>query len=160
MAQRVGASERALLLRLLQEGYGTGAWHGPTLKGAVRGLRAAQAFRRPKPGRHNIQEVVVHAAFWKYAVRRRLVGVDDPFPLPGRNWFPSGRPGDAAWHAALALLESEHRALRDAVATMGAPGGRTPRRHAAGRFRLVLGITCHDVYHAGQIQLLRRLAAG
>jgi hypothetical protein len=154
---RVSAGERALLLRLLQEGYGARAWHGATLGAAVRGIAAADAFRRPSAGRHNIHEIVVHAAYWKYVVRRRLVGADEGFPLPGRDWFPSPTPGERAWRAARTLLQAEHRALHDAIARMGTPGGRRPRHPEAGRFRLVLGIACHDVYHAGQVRLVRKL---
>lgn len=63
-----------LLLRLLDEGFDHKAWHGPNLRGTLRGMSAADAARRPAPDRHNIWEVAVHAAYWKYAVRRRVTG--------------------------------------------------------------------------------------
>lgn len=56
-----------LLLRLLDESYEKSAWQGPNLKGSLRGVHAAQAAWRPAPGRHNVWELVVHAAYWKYA---------------------------------------------------------------------------------------------
>ena len=65
----------SVLLSLLDEAFDRKAWHGTTLLGSIRGLDAAAAARRPAPGRHNIWEIVVHAAYWKYAVARRIVGV-------------------------------------------------------------------------------------
>ncbi len=62
------------LLDLLDEAYNRVAWHGPNLRGSIRGVTAREATRSPRAGRHNIWEIVVHAAYWKYTVRRRLVG--------------------------------------------------------------------------------------
>src|SRR5713101_8707856 len=58
------------LLGLLDEAYRRAAWHGPNLRGSIRGLTAREAAWRPKAGRHNIWEIVAHTAYWKYAVRR------------------------------------------------------------------------------------------
>lgn len=58
------------LLALLDEAYDHRSWHGTNLRGALRGLPSAVAAWRPEPMRHNIWELVVHAAYWKYAVRR------------------------------------------------------------------------------------------
>ena len=58
--------------RILREGYGDGAWHGPDLKAAVADVTEATAFRRPAPGRHNIAEIAVHHAFYAHAVRAKL----------------------------------------------------------------------------------------
>lgn len=146
-------SRKKLLLQLLDEGYGRQAWHGPNLRQSIRGVTARQAAWRPGRGRHNIWEEVVHAAYWKYAVRRRLLGEKrGSFVLKGSNWFarPQER-SEKAWRGDRALLEKEHETLRRAVAqTADTPRGRKLLRH-------VYGIAMHDVYHAGQIRLLRRL---
>ena len=63
-----------LLLGLIDEAFDKRAWHGTNLRGALRGIDARQASWRPGPGRHNIWELALHAAYWKYAVRRRLTG--------------------------------------------------------------------------------------
>lgn len=153
--------EIEFLLGLLDEAFDKKAWHGPNLRGSLRGLGAMEAAWRPGPGRHNAWETVVHAAYWKYAVRRRLTGEKrGSFALPGSNWFerPTGAPVDADWRRDVALLLAEHHALREAVARL------TPsrlREKAAGsrntHLRLVRGAAAHDLYHAGQIQLLKRL---
>jgi uncharacterized damage-inducible protein DinB len=155
------SSEIALLLRLLDEAFDRKSWHGPNLRGAIRGLDAATAARRPAEGRHNIWEHVVHAAYWKYAVRRRLLGEKrGSFPLKGSNWFV--RPVEAtekAWQADIALLEEMHATLRAAVAGLSrADLGKAPSCSTVSNQALLTGTALHDVYHAGQIQLLKRLA--
>jgi hypothetical protein len=150
--------ELATLLALLDEAYDKRAWHGPTLRGALRGVTAAGAARRPGPGRHNVWELAVHCAYWKYAVRRRLTGEKrGRFPLEGSNWFP--RPGEAsdrAWKADLELLANEHRQLRAVVAALppaALDGSVAGRRRA----HMIRGIAAHDLYHAGQVSLTKRV---
>ena len=94
----------------------------------------------------------MHAAYWKYAVWRRLTkSTRGSFPLEGSNWFERPQEStDRAWRADLALLRSMHRQLRSTVAAMS---DRDLRRHEA----LVTGIGAHDLYHAGQIQLVKTL---
>src|SRR5512136_1760968 len=107
------ALDIAGLLRLLDESFGTKAWHGTNLRGAVGRLDQKQAAWRPAPGRHNIWEIAVHAAYWKYVVRRRLLGERrGSFPLEGSNWIP--RPiglSEKAWRQDRDLLEQTHRTL-------------------------------------------------
>lgn len=150
--------ELATLLALLDEAHDRKAWHGPTLRGALRGITAAQAARRPGPGRHNAWELAVHCAYWKYAVRRRLTGERrGGFPLEGSNWFV--RPVAAterAWKADLDLLAREHRLLRETIAALPASaldGSAAGRRRA----HMIRGIAAHDLYHAGQVSLVKRM---
>ncbi len=144
-----------LVLALLDEAYEKRTWHGPNLRQSIRGVTVKQAAWRPGRGRHNIWEVTVHAAYWKYAVRRRLEGGKrGSFALKGSNFFArpqKGKASDSAWRADQKLLEMEHRALRGAVARIL----ETPRTRK--ELRRVYGVAFHDVYHAGQIRLLRRL---
>jgi hypothetical protein len=155
---------RDILLRMLDEAFVRKSWHGTNLRGSIRGLSVREVSWRPHPQRHNIWEVVVHAAYWKYTVRRRLLREKrGSFPLKGSNWFTrpvAGADGAAQWRADVALLTSTHVSLRAAVARLtpsdlakGTDGGTTSV------LSLVTGIAAHDLYHAGQIQLLKRLYA-
>jgi len=158
---RTGDAQVALLLRVLDEAFDRKAWHGPNLRGTIRGLDARRACWRPGPTRHSIWELVVHAAYWKYAVRRRLTGDKrGSFALAGSNWFSRpGQPQEDAWRRDVALLGEEHRQLREVVARLrdaDLPRAAAGSRHA--NATLVYGVAAHDVYHAGQIQLLKRLA--
>src|SRR5438445_1747395 len=99
-------SEIELLLGILDQAFNKKAWHGPNLRGSIRGLTAAQAAWRPQAKRRSIAEIVLHAAYWKYIVRRRLRGDKrGSFPLQGSNWFavPNSLP-EAAWRDYVALL--------------------------------------------------------
>jgi uncharacterized damage-inducible protein DinB len=151
-----GPSALDVLLHLIDEAFNRVSWHGPTLLGAVRGVGVDQAAWRPEPGRHNIHELVVHAEYWKYAVRRRLAGDKrGSFRRPGSNWF---EVDPRAWKDDVRQLVDEHRRLRETVAAL------TPHdldRQVKGKQTvayLVRGIAAHDLYHAGQIQLLKRLS--
>ena len=144
-----------LVLALLDEAYEKKTWRGPNLKQSLRGVRAKQAAWRPARGRHNIWEVTLHAAYWKYAVRRRIDGGKrGSFALKGSNFFArpvKGKLNEAAWNADKALLEREHRLMRRAIEKVL----RKPRGMKI--LRMLYGVAFHDIYHAGQIRLLRRL---
>ncbi len=91
------------LLTVLDTAYDHPSWHGVNLRGSLRRVPLDMAVWRPRPGAHNTWELVVHAAYWKYAAWRRLSGA------------------------------------------------------ARGSFPLIAGIAARDLYHAGQIQLLKKL---
>jgi hypothetical protein len=139
-----------VLLANLDEAYDCKGWHGTTLRGALRGLKAKDVYWRPPRARHNIYELTLHAAYWKYAVRQRLAGGKrGAFRMKGSNWFTSPPANDErAWKDAVALLESEHRALRAAVESAEL----SPKN-----VRLIYGVAAHDLYHTGQIQLIKRM---
>jgi len=157
---RKPSREINLLLSILDEAYEKQAWHGPNLRGSIRGLTAKQAAWRPSPKRHNIWEIVLHCAYWKYAVRRRILGEKrGSFPVKGSNWFV--RPvtkTEKAWREDIRLLESCHRSMREAIAHLNPSDlKRIPRGSKVSNTRIIFGIAAHDLYHTGQIQLLKRL---
>jgi len=153
-------NQSEMLLRILDAAYDRKSWHGTNLRGSLRGVTARQAAWRPAPQRHNIWELVVHAAYWKYAAQRRLTGARrGSFPLKGSNWFMRAQEvSERSWRGDVALLESMHRSLRSAVAAMPPREvTRIPRGSTVSNFALLTGVAAHDLYHAGQIQLLKRL---
>jgi len=157
------SSDRSLLLRCIEEGFSKKAWHGPNLRGAIRRVDARQASWRPASGRHNIAEIVVHCAYWKYAVRRRIRGDKrGSFALKGSNWFALPRSlSEAQWRGYGKLLDAEHEELIDAVASVSvAELCRTKSGPGKSIAAHVYGIAMHDVYHAGQIQTLKALFKG
>jgi uncharacterized damage-inducible protein DinB len=153
-------NEIPLLLHLIDEAYTKQAWHGTNLHGSIRGLTAQQAAWRPAPTRHNIWEIVVHAAYWKYIVRRRLLGEKKgSFPLKGSNWIK--RPlemTEKAWREDIRLLDEMHWSMCKAIVLLKPSDfNRKPGGSKVSNASIISGIACHDVYHAGQIQLLKRL---
>lgn len=147
--------DHTLLLALLDEAYQRKTWHGSNLRQALQGVTARQAAWRPAPGRHNIWEFTLHAAYWKYAVRRRLTGrKPGSFVLKGSNFFArpeKGKATEAAWHADRGILDAEHWAMNDTIRkVLESPLSQK-------NLKMIYGVAFHDVYHAGQIRLLRRL---
>jgi uncharacterized damage-inducible protein DinB len=157
-----------LLCKLFDEAYDARAWHGQNLRGAVRRVDAATAAWRPGPGRKNIWEHVLHCAYWKYAIRRRMLGTArGSFPLKGSNWFVRPDPGmrtavrEKSWKADLRLLDDTHASLR-AVLDDLAPDelGLIPPGCKLTHAESIYAIALHDVYHTGQVQLIKKLRTG
>ncbi len=149
--------DQGILTRTLEEGYGPGAWHGNDLKAATADVSAEAAFRRPGPDRHNIAEIALHHAYYVHDVRRRLsVTPPEPFVLDGDDWFLLADASRLSWNQISETLDNEQRRLAELVAAI-ADGRQGCPLSDAERFDLALGITCHAVYHAGQIQLIKKL---
>ena len=148
-------NNEAIILALLDEAFTRKTWHGPNLRQSLKGVSAKQAAWRPGPGRHNIWELTLHAAYWKYAVRRKIEGGKrGSFVLKGSNFFTrpeKGKATEAAWRADQAILENEHRALVESIRKL------LKSAATSKQLRMLYGVAFHDVYHAGQIRLLRRL---
>jgi hypothetical protein len=153
-------TEIELIAVQLEQAFRKRSWHGTNLFGSIRGIKPDEAAWRPASDRHNIWELIVHCSYWKYSVYRRFAaGQKLSFELKGSNWFP--RPtemSDAALRSDIKLLKSYHAKLIEAVIPFPSkrlgeipPGSRTTYRD------LVVGVAAHDLYHAGQIQLLKRL---
>ena len=156
-------ADLAQLLFTIDTAYDRVSWHGPNLRGSLRGMTPALAAWRPAPARHNIWELIVHAAYWKYVAWRRLTGATrGSFPLAGSNFIT--RPvtqTPAALRDDLALLDEMHRMLRDAAAAVRSDHlDRGSAQRGVTTRALLTGIAAHDLYHAGQIQLLKRMAKG
>ena len=155
-------TEIQMLLDLIDQAYNRRSWHGTNLRGSLRSVTAAKAAWRPEPGRHNIWELVVHAGYWKYIVHRRLARQPSgSFALRGSNWFlrPQREPTEFDWKQDIGLLDDIHRSLRSAIAALNPKAlSHKPAGSKVSNLKLITGIVAHDLYHAGQIQLLKRLA--
>ena len=143
--------------RVLAEGYGTGAWHGADLKAALADVVPELAFWRPGAGGHNIAEIALHHAYCTRAVRSQISGQPaESFVLEGEDWFDVSDETRLSWQKILATVDTEQQRLGTLVADIEAGKTTSPLANPE-RFSLVLGITCHAIYHAGQIQLIKRL---
>ena len=124
------------------------AWHGPSVREAVRGVSAAKAAARPLPKGHSIWELVLHATAWLEIVRKRVEGTP-PSVTPAMNWPKAGRQSAAEWRrAVLALTHATARLGR----TIRSLDDRRLGRHYLG----LHGVVQHTIYHAGQIAMLKK----
>jgi uncharacterized damage-inducible protein DinB len=141
-------------LRLSFEGA---AWHGPSVLESLEEVSAEAACQQPIAGAHSIWELVLHLSAGYRLVLRRLDG--DGRQLTAEEDWPSvGEPTPAAWHEAIRALRELNRELRRAVLDfdperLDQPLVAEPPYTAYTQF---IGITQHDLYHAGQIVLLKR----
>lgn len=148
-----------LIIVQLEQAFRQRSWHGTNLLGSIRGIKPDDAAWRPQPDRHNIWELIVHAAYWKYTVYRRFADVErGSFPLKGSNFFLRDRGDEAALKGDVKLLKDQHAKLVAAVADFDASKLHDNPRGSQFTYRdLAIGAAAHDLYHAGQIQLLKRL---
>jgi hypothetical protein len=153
------SEKTTLTTRILNEGYGPGAWHGADLKAAVADVTPKVAFWRPGAGRHNIAEIALHHAYTVHSVRSRLAAAPiEAFVREGEDWFELNDNRAMPWKEILETLDTEQRRLADLVAGIASSATKSALPEAE-RFDLILGITCHAVYHAGQVQLIKVLQA-
>lgn len=159
-------SERSRLVEELDRVFRGDPWYGPSVRAVLEDVTATEARARPLPAAHSIWELVLHMTGWKDEVRRRLAGFPAGNP-PAGDW-PRAPAGDDAWPVALAALESSHLALRAALDAMADDVLERPvldeRDPALGtgltQWQTLRGILQHDVYHLGQISLLKRVLRG
>jgi uncharacterized damage-inducible protein DinB len=149
-------SETQRIADQLKRAFEGEAWHGPAVKEVLTGVSAAQAAARPIAGAHTIWEITAHLVTWEDAVRRSLGG-ERVQVGPAEDWPPAGTGGETAWQALQTGLEAGHQALVEAV--LGFDEARLHQPPGEGRpspYVLMHGIIQHDLYHAGQIAVLKK----
>ncbi len=146
------------ILDQLQRAYEGGAWHGPSVREALNGVTAGQAAARPLPGAHTIWELAHHIAVWEDVGRRRLEGDRAQINISSpEDWPPADDTSEAAWEQAKASLDRGHQALRKAIARVEEARLDKPIFEGMSTVYVTLhGVIQHDLYHAGQIALLKK----
>lgn len=149
-------AERRRLLDLVDRAYRANAWHGPALMETLAGVTPELAAKRALKGAHTIWELVEHIATWNDVVALRLAG-EAPQVSAERNFPKVQRPSPAAWRKSLLRLAASQRRFRARVATFPErrlgllrPGAKTTW------YVLIHGQIQHQLYHAGQVAMLRR----
>jgi hypothetical protein len=141
----------------IERAWDGNAWHGPPLRKILRGVTPRQAFRRPLPGAHTIAELVLHLGSWVGAAAESLDGARMPAVTPMFNWPRLVASTARTWRLAVDRLERAHRLL---VARARRFPERRLRAIVPGRkynfYVLLHGIVQHNLYHAGQIALLKK----
>jgi uncharacterized damage-inducible protein DinB len=156
-------SEIARIVDQLEREFDGDPWHGSPLEAILEGIDAKRAAARPIAAGHSIWELVLHMTGWKDETTKRLSGAVACMPAEG-DWPAIGDATEERWQQALARLETSHRALLKAVkalpeARLYEPTNDTrngPLGTGVSYYVLLHGIVQHDVYHAGQIALLKK----
>jgi uncharacterized damage-inducible protein DinB len=144
----------------LKRAFEGGAWHGPSVQEVLKDVTSTQAAARPIPGAHTIWEIALHIAAWEGAGRRRLSG--DRAQLPNEEDWPAVTDtSERAWKDTLALVEKGHRDLRDQIAQLREARLDQPILESMSSVYVTLhGVIQHDLYHAGQIAILKKALEG
>jgi len=146
------------VLAALRGAFEANGWHGPTVRGSVRGVTAREADRKPGRAHHSIHEFVDHIAYWEATVLRRYF-----VPAAPRQGRGDWRPPAGTLAESIERMESVHRAVVKAVSALRdqdldrkvkTPSGPRPL------VEVLHGLAAHDAYHAGQIRLTRKLLQG
>jgi uncharacterized damage-inducible protein DinB len=160
-------TERDRLIDQLEREVSGEPWHGPSLANILEGITAEQAARKPSQNAHSIWEILLHMTGWKREVTRRAQGHEAGEPASG-DWPPTGEISEDRWRAAREDYVQAQRELIDLVRRLSEGQlettikGNTAAYIGAGvtvRTNMY-GILQHDVYHAGQIALLKKMAGG
>ena len=140
----------------LKRAFEGGAWHGPSVLEVLKDVTAGQAAARPLTGAHNIWDLVLHIAAWEDACRRRLEG-DRAELSDSEDWRAIAGTDEAAWERVKALLIDGHRRLRAAIAATDESRLNEPILPGMPSVYVTLhGVIQHDLYHAGQIAILKK----
>ncbi len=153
-------SEIKRLRILLRAVYRGPAWHGPAIREVLDGVTVATALAHPVPDTHSIWQTVLHMTYWRRIVTAALEGGPvDEHPPAELNWPSIEDDSPAAWEKALASLEESQRLLVERLKVF--PEGRLAENvgdRAYSYYFMLHGIVQHDIYHAGQIALLKKAA--
>ena len=155
--------EISRIIDQLEREFDGDPWHGSPLSAILTGVSNTQAAAKPMANAHSIWELVLHIAAWKNEVRRRLSGAPAAEPQEG-DWPAVGELSSERWKSALEHLETSHRLLVSAVRDFPEPNLYIPSNDHRDReqgtgvtyYELLHGLVQHDVYHSGQIALLKK----
>ncbi len=155
-------SETARIADQLRRAFLGEAWHGDSLFEILDGVAAAQAAAHPIKHAHSIWDLVLHITAWDSAVRRRLTG--EAVDLSDEQNFPPVMdPSETAWRRALEHAKRVHNELVEAVAAFPDERlsekipGKANEPDYYNFYYMLHGVVQHELYHAGQIALLRKM---
>lgn len=146
-------TETEKITSLLKRTFDRGAWHGPSVKEVLNGVDRDLAMKRLS-NTHSIIELVAHMISWRRYVINRLQG-NNSFVVSDEMNFPKRED----WNNVLAELEESQQQLLELIEKF--PVYKLSELVPVSEqnytyYTLLNGIIHHDVYHAGQIMLIRR----
>lgn len=152
-------SEVSTVNGILRSAASGPAWHGPSVAQIIEDVTAVQAAAKPVPDAHSIWELLLHMDAWQVFALHMCE--DNPLPMleGDADWPPVTDTSDDAWNAAKAAFAEHAKGLGQCIATWDdaklretVPGGEFP-------FKVLLhGVAHHNLYHAGQVAMLKKAA--
>jgi uncharacterized damage-inducible protein DinB len=149
--------ESKRISNLYQSIYNGNPWLEVTLTGTLKDITAQQAYRKAHPKLNTIWEIVNHLIQWRRNILSRLHG--KMVATPDHNYFvPVLDSSEAAWEQSLQNLAKSQEAWNtffenfddNDIEKIFVQNNHTYYEH-------IHGIIQHDVYHLGQIVILKKL---
>ena len=133
------------------------AWHGPSVLETLEGVTVEQAAAHPIAGAHSIWELVLHLCGTYDLVLRRLGG-DGRQLTESEDWPSTPETTAENWGDSIRTLKQLNEDLRHAVRNFPIERLDKPLVPEAPytAYTQFIGITQHDLYHAGQVALLKK----
>lgn len=154
-------SEIDRILDQMDRAFSGDAWHGPPLKSLIDGLLAEDASKHVVESAHSVWEIVLHITAWNTIVRREIMG--EALSITSeQDWPPVWEVSEAAWSRAVENLVEAHSRLRAAVRDLRDEqlDDKPSKRTDNSRYVMLHGVVQHDLYHAGQIAVLKKALGG
>ena len=140
----------------LKRAFEKDAWHGPAVMEVLKGVTAQQAAARPIPNAHSIWEIALHISGWAGVLKSRVEGKWMDEPAKG-DWPAVADTSPAAWEKTVKLLKTRHAGLQKAISRI--TDKKLEKSIAKGKstfYASLHGIIQHDLYHAGQMAVLKK----
>ena len=144
------------ILDQMDRAFAGDAWHGTPLVRLLDGLLAEDASQHPTKDAHSVWEIVHHIAAWNRIVHRRLEG-ELVEVTPERDWPRVWEVSEVEWTRAKENLVESRARLRESVEKLRDDDlDREAVHNGQSRYLMLHGVVQHDLYHAGQIAILRK----
>ena len=156
-------SVRANLSQKLLTVWNGEPWYGSSSSTILKGVTAQEALAHPLPGAQSIWETVLHMTAWAEETNSRMNGGEAKAPDRG-DWPAVKGSTQDEWVAAQtdllnarkALLASIENSHEESMFLQVQKKGETGHGNGATRADTVSGLADHDVYHLGQIAILKK----
>jgi uncharacterized damage-inducible protein DinB len=152
----INMTEINRILDQMDRAFSGEAWHGPDLKQLLDGVSAEDASKHPVSGAHSIWELVSHIAAWNTIVQQKSKG-EVVNVTAEQDWPPVWEASEVAWKRSLENLAESRTRLRNYVKTVRDDQlDERVQRENYSQYVLLQGLVQHDLYHAGQIAVLKK----
>ena len=165
MDEQVKSVELTRISKLLEGSFKTQAWHGSSTMALLKDVTVEQALKHPIPNVHSIWEIVNHILVWEIEAKKILEGKTFLFLSQEEYWPAIDDTSEEAWKETVENLEKANHELSEAISkfdvsklddVMDISDVWPSPWDETSYYILIHGTIDHDIYHAGQIAILKK----
>lgn len=145
----------------LENLYDGDNWVGETFIGKLEDLDETNVFEEPFPGGNTIAGIIRHCYYWRIVLIKRLQGDHDyrNATVVSQNFLSLAQLKQKGWEEIKTELAQSQKLLIDLLGNIKDEELNVEFNDGYDLEYFLTGIIHHDVYHIGQLGLLRRLLA-